>query len=215
MTIQPITIAPALAHAARVAREIPDLVRATGPVSYDYQFGRPLLEALVLASWTTAGTLYAASTSTLALAGDGDLLGLEIGFDGPDFYAFKAGLVGVAMELIEQGHIPAAEAGGLIARAEKASYLNAHIPDDVYYILVLATPERHRGKGAGAALLRHAIQRARTAGKRELQLDVLADNPAVSFYRAMGLEVAAETSVPELTQDHGFPAEYRMTMVLA
>ena len=101
-----------------------------------------------------------------------------------------------------------------MVRARKASYLNAYIPDDVYYLHALAAFPRHRGKGLGKALLQAAIARARAQGFRELQLDVLADNPAVSFYQAMGLSIVSEIRSPELSRDHGFPPEYRMAVSL-
>lgn len=216
MPDQTIRIEPAAAHADRIAPMIASLVHATGPVSYDYQFGpdRRLLNLMVGQSWRTPQTLFAAAASTVALSQDGAPLGIEIGFDGPDFYRFKDNLTAVAGALVAAGQTDPAELLGLVSRAAKASYLNAHIPHGVYYVLALAVPESQRGLGIGARLMRAAIDRARAAGKREFQLDVLSDNPAVGFYRAMGLEVAAETIVPELTRDHGFPSEYRMTMRL-
>ena len=201
-------------QAARLAPLIPDLIRATGPVSYDYQFGPDgLLERLVAASWPVPGTLFSAACVTAATEGD-ELLGIELGFAGPDFYVFKDGLAAMAPGLIAQGVATHHELSGLIKRAGKASYLNAHVPEGVYYLHALSAPPRHRGRGIGGALLRAAVERARDAGYRELQLDVLADNPAVDFYRAMGLSILAETRSPELTRDHGFPAEYRMAVSL-
>ena len=47
-----------------------------------------------------------------------------------------------------------------------------------------------------------------------LELDVLSDNPAVSFYLAQGLSVLAETKAPDPSA-HGVPPEYRMGMLLA
>ena len=44
---------------------------------------------------------------------------------------------------------------------------------------------------------------------RELQLEVLSDNPAVGFYRCFGLEVLAETRAPQPTE-FGVPPELRM-----
>lgn len=202
------------ADVARFAPRIPDLIRATGPVSYDYQFGVDgLLERLVLASWTTPDTLFAAACTTAAVL-DGELVGVELGFAGPNFYAFKNNLAALAPGLIEQGEVTYESLMGLTRRAGKASYLNAHIPDDVYYLHALSVVPERRGTGAGKALLQAAIGRARAAGCRELQLDVLADNPAVAFYRAMGLEILAETRSPELSRDHGFPSEYRMAVAL-
>ncbi|MBT9470343.1 MAG: GNAT family N-acetyltransferase [Pseudomonadota bacterium] len=199
---------------ARFAPLIAGLIRATGPVSYGYQFGGGgLLERMVAASWTVPDTLFAASAATLATDGD-ELLGLELGFAGPNFYVFKDNLVALAGDLIAQGVVSFEELKGLAERAEQASYLNAHVPEDVYYLHALSTPERHRGKGAGRQLLQAAITRAKADGYRELQLDVLADNPAVGFYQANGLRILTETRSPDLSRDHAFPSEYRMAVAL-
>lgn len=206
--------APDASQTARFAPLIAGLIRATGPVSYDYQFGTGgLLERLVAASWTVPDTLFCAACTTAATAGD-ELLGIEIGFAGPNFDAFKTNLAELAPGLIERGEVTYDELVGLTIRARQASYLNAHVPDDVYYLHALSAFPQHRGKGVGKALLQAAIARARAAGYRELQLDVLADNPAVQFYRAMGLQVLAEIRSPALSRDHGFPSEYRMAVTL-
>ncbi len=198
----------------RFAPTIPSLIRATGSVSYDYQFGREgLLEHLVAASWPTPDTLFCADCVTAATA-NGDLLGIELGFAGPNFAGFKANLALLAPGLVERGEVSYDALLGLTVRARKASYLNAAIPDDVYYLHALSTLPQHRSQGVGKALLQAAMDRARAANYRELQLDVLADNPAVSFYRAMGLEVICEVRSPELSREHGFPSEYRMAVAL-
>jgi len=202
------------ADVARFAALIPRLIRATGPVSYDYQFGVDgLLDRLVAASWATPDTLFSAECVTAAVEA-GELAGIELGFAGPNFYAFKANLAALAPGLIERGEVTYDELSGLMKRAGKASYLNAHVPDDVYYLHALSVLPDRRGTGAGKALLCAAIARARQSGYRELQLDVLADNPAVGFYQAAGLEILAEIRSPELSRDHGFPSEYRMAVVL-
>ena len=201
-------------EAKRFAPMIAQLVRATGPVSYDYQFGTDgLLQRLVAASWLRPETLFCAACTT-AVIEDGDLLAIELGFAGASFYTFRENLAALAPELMARGEARHEALAGLRVRAGKASYLNAHIPDDVYYLHALAAFPHHRGKGLGKALLQAAIARARAQGFRELQLDVLADNPAVGFYQAMGLSVLAEIRSPELSRDHGFPSEYRMAVAL-
>lgn len=199
----------------RFATLIPGMIYATGPVSYGYQFGRDgrALKLIVEASWRTPQTLFSANASALALE-DGELLGLELGFHGPDFYTFKANLAALAPALINAGALTLEEAIGVGDRAQKASYLNAHVLDGVYYLFALTVFEQHRGRGIGAKLFSTALARAKAAGHRELQLDVLADNPAVQFYLAMGMEIVVEIRSPELSRDHAFPSEYRMTIVL-
>src|SRR5687767_2727583 len=133
----------------RFAPLIAGLIRATGPVSYDYQFGtNGLLERLVAASWPTPDTLFCAACTTAATDGD-ELLGIELGFAGPNFYAFKNNLAGLAPGLIERGEVTYDELVGLTVRAGKASYLNAHVPDDVYYLHALSAFPQYRGKGVG------------------------------------------------------------------
>jgi len=215
MTAKSIQISKASAdEVVRFAPLIAGLIRATGPVSYGYQFGgEGLLERVVAASWTAPDALFAASATTLATDGE-ELLGMELGFAGPNFYAFKDNLVALVGGLTAEGVVSVDELKGLAERAEQASYLNAHVPEDVYYLHALSTPERHRGKGVGRQLLHAAITRAKADGYRELQLDVLADNPAVGFYQANGLRILCETRSPNLSRDHGFPSEYRMAVTL-
>jgi GNAT superfamily N-acetyltransferase len=193
---------------------VASLIRATGPVSYDYQFGPgDLLEGVVAASWTRPQTLFSADCAWLAL--DGDIIaGLEIGFAGADYYSFRNNLAALAPDLIADGRLDVADLLALAERVELASYLNAHVPPDVYYLHALATTQAHRGRGVGRGLLTRAIDRARAAGFRALHLDVLADNPAVAFYEAMGLSVLAEVRSPRLSRDHGFPGEFRMAVSL-
>ena len=199
---------------ARFAPFIPGLIRETSPISYDYSFGTDgLLENLVSLSWSTADTLFSAACATAAVA-DGDLLGVELGFEGSNFRTFQANLAPLALDLVAREAVTYDQLVALAERAAKVSYLNAYIPDQVYYLHALSAFPQYRGRGVGKALLAAAIARARAAGYRELQLDVLADNPAVGFYQANGLSIMVETRSVELSRDHGFPAEYRMAMTL-
>jgi hypothetical protein len=58
-----------------------------------------------------------------------------------------------------------------------------------------------------------AIKRAKENGYKRFQLDVLSDNPTVGFYRAVGLELLADTREPK-PAEFGVPPEYRMGMNL-
>ena len=68
------------------AADIPELVHATGPVSYDYHFPkRKIFDALAhLHLLRTPSTLFAAEATRLAIE-DGELLGIEIGFHGIEY----------------------------------------------------------------------------------------------------------------------------------
>ena len=208
MRIVESTEALARAHAGQV----PGLIHATGPASYDYQFGsRAVFDPLVRASWMTAGTLFANDAATLALDGD-DLLGLEIGFTTPGFTERASALGPVWPTIQEYANLSEADQAllaGLGRRVRECSWLNPIVPSDVYYVFALSVWPEHRGEGIGAALLRNALERARDLGATGLQLDVLSDNPAVDFYRAHGLEVLVESTAP-IPHANGVPTELRM-----
>lgn len=200
-------------RAARFAGEVVELAHATGPSTYDYQFGsRAVFDRLVGDSWLTAGTLFGYDETRLALDGD-DLLGIEIGYAGPEFERRKKTLRPLWQPILDDGVVTPDELAELGRRTYLASYLNVVIPASAYYIHALSVrPDRH-GQGIGAALMKDAIERATAEGYRVLHLDVLSDNPAVKFYEAFGFEVLAETVTP-IPHSHGIPMEQRMSLDL-
>lgn len=211
MTTDDITLHPGSPEGgARIA----ELVWSTGAASYDYIFGgRPHFERFVARSWETAETYFGHSEATVAVR-DGEIIGVEIGSDGARNYRTRANVGPVAASLMTEGTLDASDLTGVIERADKASYLNPFVPDHAYYVLALAVVPTVRGSGVGARLLRHAMERGRRLGCRELHLDVLSDNPAVAFYRAHGLVTMAETIAPEPCRAHGIPMEMRMVRPL-
>ena len=200
-------------QAAQFADEVVELAHNTGPASYDYQFGsRPVFDRLVGDSWLAAGTLFGYDETTLALDGD-DVLGIEIGFAGPEFERRKKMLRPLWPPIIEDGVATADDLAELGQRTYLASYLNAVIPASAYYIHALSVRPDLHGQGIGAALMKDAIERAADEGYRVVHLDVLSDNPAVKFYEAFGFEVLAQTVAP-IPHNHGVPMEQRMSLDL-
>lgn len=194
--------------------EIPDLVWATGSVSYEYHFAdRDLFDAIVLGSWHRDGTLWAADVTSIAVEGD-DLMGIEIGMPGPEYRARQNALGSVWRDLLAQELIDPDDIPGVLARSEYASWLNPVIHEDTYYLHALSVKPGFRGQRVGYYLIQNAITKAREQGFAKLQLDVLSDNPAVEFYRAVGLTLLAETRAPDPSA-FGVPSEYRMSMNLS
>lgn len=199
---------------AEFAGDIPELIWATGPVSYDYHFAdRDLFDAIVLGSWCRDGTLFAADAAMLAVE-DGQLMGIEIGMSGEEYRSRQAALSPVWQELVANGSVSASDIEGVLERSDHASWLNPVIYSDTYYIHALSVKPEYRGKRVGYHLIENAINTAKEKGFRKLQLDVLSDNPAVGFYRAVGLELLAETTAPKPAA-FGVPPEYRMGMNLS
>ncbi len=206
-------VAADAALAARYADEIPELVYATGPSSYDYHFqDRALFDALVRSSWLAPGTLFAWDGTRLALEGE-TLLGIEIGFEGAEYRPRQAALGQLWPELLESGAADETALTGVITRSDRASWLNPVMRPGVWYVHALSVKPEARGKRLGAALLENAMALGRTASFRALELDVLSDNPAVEFYRAMGLELLVESRAPD-PEAHGVPPEWRMSITL-
>jgi ribosomal protein S18 acetylase RimI-like enzyme len=192
---------------------IAELVWSTGPSSYSYIFGdRRRFDAFLERSWLTPDTYFGHTEATVALC-DGRVAGVEIGFTGGRNYDTKDNLAVVSAELVARGLVDADDLSGILARADKASYLNPFVPRHAYYVLALAVVPAMRGSGLGAKLLANAMGKGAAAGCRELHLDVLSDNDAVGFYRARGLETACETIAPE-PHRAGVPMEMRMTIPL-
>lgn len=201
-------------HAAEAAAYVPDLVLATGPLSYDYIFGgRRLYDPFIAAAWAAPGNFFSHEQSVLAYE-DGVFCGVLISHDGADHYRLKDAVWPVAVGLIGQHGVTEADIAALAGRAEIASFMNPHVPEDCSYIIVVSVPEAARGRGAGRKLIEHEIARARERGYSRLHLDVMSDNPAVGLYRAMGFEAMAETVTPIPCREHGLAMELRMMLRL-
>jgi hypothetical protein len=78
---------------------------------------------------------------------------------------------------------------------------------------VIAVKLKFCGKRVGCYLNGRAIRRATEQGYKRFQLDVLAMNPVLGFYRALGLQRLTETSAAK-SVEFGAPAEYRIGMNL-
>jgi ribosomal protein S18 acetylase RimI-like enzyme len=114
--------------------------------------------------------------------------------------------------MLAAGGVTQEEMTVVLEHSGHASWLNPVVPEDVYYVHALSVTPAARGKGVGMKLLSRAMDRARDAGYRGLQLDVLSDNPAVNFYQSMGLELLVESRAPK-PQAAGVPPEFRMGIV--
>jgi ribosomal protein S18 acetylase RimI-like enzyme len=195
--------------------EIPDLVFSTGRAVYGYIFGsdRKFFDVFIRRSWMDANSLHSMADTTVALSGD-ELMGIELGYSGDRYYELRKSSGSVSKAMLASNDTTPEDLQGIANRSYKNDFQIPRVPNNAYYIMALAVKEDSRGLGLGAKLLNNAIDRARKEGCRTLHLDVLSDNPAVDFYKRMGLTCMAETSVPELGQHHGVPAEYRMVLDL-
>ena len=196
------------------ADEIAELVWATGPVSYEYHFERrALFDDLVRRSWLTPGTLFGWDAAMLAVDGN-ELLGIEIGFHGPEFRARQSALGPLWADMIAAGAVTDPEITGVLERSEHASWLNPVVRPGIRYVHALSVKPAHRGRQLGVKLLENAMAQGRSENRHALELDVLSDNPAVHFYSSMGLELLVESRAPK-PEAFGVPPEWRMGIALS
>ncbi len=207
-TADPVDLAPADgAHAQLAARLIFD----TDPHLFDFWFARDRDLALdyFADQWPRAGGVFSHVHATAARAG-GDLLGIEHGLDVKAQRAQWAHTLPATKQILS-----AQQLSQLLDAFRWMPYLIPPIPEDAYYVQHLAVVPGLRGRGVGARLLEHAFGKAARGAYRSVHLDVVADSPAVRFYRRMGMEALSETRVSRLEADYGVSAHLRMTKSLA
>ena len=195
------------AHAALAARLIFD----TDPHLFDFWFARDRALALdyFADQWPRAGGVFSHVHATAARSGAA-LLGIEHGLDARAQRAQWAHTLPATKQLLS-----APQFAHLLDAFRWVPFLIPPLPEDAYYVQHLAVSTELRGRGIGARLLEHAFGKAARGAYRSVHLDVVADSPAVRFYRRMGMEVLSETRVPRLESDYGVSAHLRMTKSLA
>ena len=195
------------------ADEIPELAWSTGPVSYEYYMKRrSLFDAWVQRLWRTPGTLFSADSAILSIK-EGKLLGVAIAFNGGKYRERIRAGGPLWEEMLKADEVTTEEIAGVTERAKLASWLNPVIYSNTFYVHALAVKPEARGKGVGYSMMECLFDEAKELGYQEFQLDVLSDNPAVGFYRSLGLEVLAETKAPK-PAEFGVPIEFRMGKLL-
>ena len=195
------------------ANEIPELAWSTGPVSYEYYMKRrSLFDAWVQRLWRTPGTLFSADSAILSIK-EGKLLGVAIAFNGGKYRERIRAGGPLWEEMLKADEVTTEEIAGVTERAKLASWLNPVIYSNTFYVHALAVKPEARGKGVGYSMMEYLFEEAKELGYQEFQLDVLSDNPAVGFYRSLGLEVLAETKAPK-PAEFGVPIEFRMGKLL-
>jgi GNAT superfamily N-acetyltransferase len=189
-------------HAEAVARLLP--LTSDNRLAYVYNNRLDVDTKLVSACWRMKQTMYSHSFGTVALQGE-SVVGVLIAYDSATYKSQR---------------IPTAEAAARFINDELMLHmkqvlpltylLSPVIPRSAYFVNYLAVAENTQGKGIGAKLMTRAFEQARESGCRTLQLDVVADRPAVKFYKKLGLEILVETSVPKLKEVADIGASYRM-----
>ena len=187
------------------ARLIPD----TNPRLFDYLHNHDTdcLHQHLAGQWAASTGLFSHNRATLALHED-QPVGIALGFSAAEHAAAIDPFVMQALELLGEARFTQ-----LAERFALARYVQPAIPDDAWYLHILAVAPEARGRGVGDRLLQQTMEYARDQGHASLQLDVYADNPALRLYQRAGMEIIIETSIPPLTAE-GISTHYRMAINL-
>lgn len=189
---------------------VAELMHATDPHIFGYLHGHDmnLVRSHLGLQWQQQEGLFSHRYATLA-TGDGELLGLELGYDTAQQARATPVMVEQAMAYMQPEQF-----AHLATWFEHGRYVLPPLPDDAWYLQNLAVVPAARGRGIGERLLGNVLERSRAAGHRRVLLDLYADNPAQRLYERMGFVVIVETMVRPLLQ-HGIPLHLRMECLLA
>ncbi|MEL7042537.1 MAG: GNAT family N-acetyltransferase [Pseudomonadota bacterium] len=194
--------------------EILDLLYSTGPAYFEYMFDgdRDFFNLYFGISVENAGTPYGYDTMSLIMDGD-QMIGCLCSMKATEYVDRRTELRAVGYDIVENSNVNPEGLAKLRKRGAELVWLNVAMNEGVYYVIAVTVKPEHRGKGLGVKLVEHAKSIAKSGGFDRLELDVIADNPAVDLYKSVGMQVMVETKAP-IPSAHGVPAELRMGMEL-
>lgn len=192
------------------AEDAAPFIFETGPAVFRYLFdgGDQMFADFRAEQWRRGDGLFSYRHAHVVRDGE-QLVGLDLGWDFETRMTEFEATARIAAEVLPTDILKAYQA----RYAGYVRYITPDIPFDAYYVQFLSVAADRHGQGLGRTLLQGAFDRARAAGQRELHLDVYASNPAVGFYKAMGMELRVETRVPFLEAE-GIENHYRMVFEL-
>ena len=188
------------------AEDVVKLLPATSPKIFNCVFkGRPEVHTRVAeACWKASDVEGSHSFSVVALDDD-DVVGILIAYNWATFQNLKKSTTKLTVPLIDDDI--------LLSMRETLPLISLLTPtmrDNDYFVRYLSVSSAVQGKGVGAKLLEHAFSQAKSLGCKTLQLDVVSENPAVKFYKKMGLKIIAETRIPFLEESYDIGSNLRM-----
>lgn len=188
------------------ASAIYPLLFQTAPKNISYIFGDSIRvdKRITEECWKRVDTTYSHKFSHVAIQ-HGQVIGVLVAFDGKTYKEQQKITSQVAAQYIDDS---------LMQHMKKAmpeiSLLSPQIPNRTYYIHYISVSDNAQGKGVGKLLLECAFDQAKATKCHSLSLDVSIDNPAVEFYKVMGLDIIVETRVPLLSKKANISGSYRM-----
>jgi ribosomal protein S18 acetylase RimI-like enzyme len=185
------------------------LVYESSPELLDFMFAsRPKAEAVLKKLLSLPKGQFGYQFATVMLS-DGAVAGVVLGYDRTQLSA--QALPG-AINMLRA--TPLSRWLHLIGTVNKA--LSGYVPPpstDAYYINNIAVDGARRGLGLGARLLDQAIDTARAAGYRSVELDVTESNDgAIRFYQRFGFNRVAVSGSDALMQKYTLPKLNRMRL---
>ena len=184
------------------------LLYSTAAPVFDFLYGGdPAFCMRILAEqWQADESLLSHRHAMGAYDDEGNLLGLELGFD---YDAMAVALAG--SQAVIRANAEPEQLRRIAAATDQLNYLSPNTPLGEYCVENLAVTDTVKIHGLGRRLLEGAFARAKATGYKAVCLDVLDGNPAFGFYLHLGMHLACEVRLPGLIEQCGLPAVLCMT----
>lgn len=187
-----------------------DLIYQTDPHIFDWLHCHKLdlVKRHLSAQWLAGAGIFSHIHCRAAYSGK-SIVGICLGFTAEEQERHVSAYVECAKKVMSPEEFKQSFAWW----AEIGSFSLPEVPDDAFYLQNLSVTEEFRGKGIGQRLLEDCINQSTKKGHKRVHLDVVAENPAVSLYRRMGMRTIVETQI-RLPDETVFPLHLRMEKIL-
>ena len=181
----------------------------TAPPVYDFMFSgdSEVMLGFLSDAWQKSDGIWSHATCTSATR-DGSLLGINVGVTAESLHENVMTTIGHAEESLNPLMFER-----FVELMTWFPYLSPPVPEDAHYVISLAVRDDLRGLGIGRMLLENTFTSAKSEGFDSCHLDVMSTNPAVEFYKAVGMQHYSISQVLNLDQ-YSIPPLFRMVMPL-
>jgi ribosomal protein S18 acetylase RimI-like enzyme len=186
------------------------LLYSSSPVAYEYLFGPPAenTRAFLRDAFERDAGFLGHGVHTVAVVA-GRVVGVGAFYSGADLSGLMPGAFARIFSHYGLGAVR------VVTRLARLSRVTRAPERDTHFVTNLGVAPDLRGRGIGAAILRHEMGAARRLGRRRLGLDVAVDNPnAERLYTRLGFAVTKERQPSAHLAAAGIPAVRRMELAL-
>ncbi|MFO1407836.1 MAG: GNAT family N-acetyltransferase [Steroidobacteraceae bacterium] len=188
------------------------LVLSSGPAAFAYVFdvtGRGAAVDFLRRAFMDGGGEFGWRNHVVAEL-DGRVVAAGAAWSGRSTLRFTRAALGQIL-----AHYGVVAGTGVAVRGLRVESVVRPPGNDVWYVAHLGVPAALRGRGLGAALVRHLLELGRSQGYARTELDVAYTNPAAErLYARLGYEVVAERPSTLANGHAAVPGHRRMAAAI-